>query len=166
MSSDANQLNLLKGNHQSYYEGHQTYFISLNYTLALLIVPSLADSLPYFGKDMDLCLAYNMEEGTMESIQIKYLNLINLMYAFKNVRNMEKFLEENAHASDGTQPILTRETMAYAISLSISCVCLHANDDILKGRASAAYERAMSDLECTSDDMSSVNRGVLNLSKF
>ncbi len=78
------------------------------------------------------------------------------MYAFKNVRNMEKFLEENAHAPDGshrTQPILTRETMTYTFSLSISCVCLHANDNLLKGRASVAYERAMSDLECTSDDM-------------
>jgi hypothetical protein len=43
----------------------------------------------------------------MESIQIEYLNLLNLMYAFKIVRNMEKFLEENTHAPDGTQPILT-----------------------------------------------------------
>jgi hypothetical protein len=42
--------------------------------------------------------------------------------------------------------------MAYAISLSFSCVCLHANNKILKGRASAAYERAMSDLESMSDD--------------
>jgi hypothetical protein len=33
-----------------------------------------------------------------------------LLYAFKNVRNMEKFLEDNSHARDGTQPILTRET--------------------------------------------------------
>ena len=63
----------------------------------------------------------------METIQFEYLNLIaaymlhalvesqsmgKLLYAFKNVRNMEKFLEENAHAPDGTQPILTRETMA------------------------------------------------------
>jgi hypothetical protein len=119
-------------------------FLEIN-TLALLIVPCLADSLPYFCKDMDLCLAYNMEEGTMESIQIEYLNLINLMYAS---RNMEKFLEENAHAPDGshrTQPILTRETMTYTLSFSISCVCLHANNNLLKGRASAAYERAMSD---------------------
>jgi hypothetical protein len=90
-------------------------FLEIN-TLALLIVPCLADSLPYFCKDMDLCLAYNMEEGTMESIQIEYLNLINLMYAS---RNMEKFLEENAHAPDWshrTQPILTRETMTYTLS--------------------------------------------------
>jgi hypothetical protein len=63
----------------------------------------------------------------METIQLEYLNLIaaymlhalvesqstgKLLYAFKNVRNMEKFLEENAHAQNGTQPIRARETMA------------------------------------------------------
>jgi hypothetical protein len=63
----------------------------------------------------------------METIQFEYLNLIaaymlhalvesqsmgKLLYAFKNVRNTEKFLEENAHAPDGAQPILARETMA------------------------------------------------------
>ncbi len=37
--------------------------------------------------------------------------------------------------------------MSYAISLSVSCVSLHANDSIVKGRASAAYEKAMADLE-------------------
>jgi hypothetical protein len=104
----------------------------------------------------------------MESIQFEYLNFITaymlhalvesqsmgkLLFAFKNVRNMEKFLEDNAHAPDGTQPILARETIAQAISLSISCVCLHANNNILKGKASAAYERAMSDLESMSDDV-------------
>ncbi len=59
----------------------------------------------------------------MESIQFEYLNLIaaymlhtlvesqsmgKLLYAFKNVRNMEKFLEENAHALSRSSP----ETMA------------------------------------------------------
>ncbi len=71
---------------------------------------------------VDLSLAYNLEECIMESIQFEYLNLIaaymlhalawsqsmgKLLYAFKNVLNMEKFLEENAHAPDGSQPILT-----------------------------------------------------------
>jgi pyruvate/2-oxoglutarate dehydrogenase complex dihydrolipoamide acyltransferase (E2) component len=69
-----------------------------------------------------------------------------LLYAFKNVRNMDKFLEENASAPDGTTPILTG--VRY---FTISCVCLHANEDILKGRASAAYERAMTDFESMSD---------------
>jgi hypothetical protein len=76
-----------------------------------------------------------------------------LLYAFKNVRNMEKFLEENAVPPGGRQPLLTRETMAYAISLSVSCVCLHSNDEILKGRVSAACERAMLDLENMTDAM-------------
>jgi hypothetical protein len=66
-----------------------------------------------------------------------------LSHAFKNVRNMDKFLHDNAAPSDGTQPILTRETMSYAISLSISCVSFHATNDTSKGKASAAYERAM-----------------------
>ncbi len=35
--------------------------------------------------------------------------------------------------------------------MSVSCICLHSNDEILKGRASAAYERAMSDLENMTD---------------
>jgi hypothetical protein len=37
-----------------------------------------------------------------------------LLYAFNNVRIMEKFLEENARAPDGTQPILARETTGMA----------------------------------------------------
>jgi hypothetical protein len=132
-------------------------------------VSCLPENLPYFGKHMDLSIAYNVEEGTKESIHFEYLNLIaaymlhalaesqsmgKLLYAFKNVQNMEKFLEENTHAPDGNQPILTRKTMAYAaisLSSSISCVCLHGNNNILKGRASAAYERAMFDLENMTD---------------
>jgi hypothetical protein len=111
---------------------------------------------------MDLSVAYNMQEGTLQSLEFEYLNEIaaymlhalaasqsmgKLLYAFKNVRNMEKFLEENAAPPGGRQPLLTSETMAYAISLSVSCVCLHSHDEILKGRASAAYELAMSDFE-------------------
>ncbi len=90
-------------------------------------MPCLAEKLPYFGKHMDLSIAYNMEEGTMESIQFAYLNLIaaymlhalaesqgmgKLLYAFKNVRNMEKFLEKNTHAPDGTQLILSDSSPA------------------------------------------------------
>ncbi len=52
---------------------------------------------------------------------------------------------------EGAQSILTRETMSYAISLFISCVCFHVNNNNSKGRASAAYERAMTDLDNMSD---------------
>ncbi len=36
----------------------------------------LAENLPYFGKDINLSLEYNMEVGVMDSIQFEYLNLI------------------------------------------------------------------------------------------
>ncbi len=73
-----------------------------------------------------------MEDGALDSVQFEYLNLIaaymlhalagsqsmgKLLPAFKNVRNMETFLENNAAPTDDeTLPILTRETMSYAIS--------------------------------------------------
>jgi hypothetical protein len=132
----------------------------------LLIVPCLAENLPYFGEYMDLSLAYNMEKDTMQSIQSEYLNLITaymlhalaasqsmgkLLHAFKNVRNMDKFLEEYAAPPDGTHLILTRETMSYVISLSIRCVFFYANNYIVKGKVSAANERAMLDLQSMSD---------------
>ena len=75
-----------------------------------------------------------------------------LLHAFKNVRKMHKFLHENAAApTDGIQPLLTRETMSYAISLSVSCVTYHANNDTSKSRASGAYEQAITDLNNMSD---------------
>jgi hypothetical protein len=72
-------------------------------------LPPLAENLPYFGKDMVLSLANNMEAGAMDSIQ--FLNLISAymlhalaesqsmgkrLHTFKNVRNMDSFLEDNA----------------------------------------------------------------------
>jgi hypothetical protein len=36
-----------------------------------------------------------------------------LLYAFKNIRNMEKFLDENAHAPNGTQQILARSYLTF-----------------------------------------------------
>jgi hypothetical protein len=58
---------------------------------------------------MDLSIGYKMPESTLKSLEFEYLNEIaaymlhalaesqsmgKLLYAFKNVRNMEKFLEE------------------------------------------------------------------------
>ncbi len=90
-------------------------------------MPHIADNLAYLGKGMDLSLRYSVEEGALDSVQFKYLNLIaaymlhalaesqsmgKLLYAFKNVRNMEMFLENNTAPNDENLPILTRETMS------------------------------------------------------
>jgi hypothetical protein len=127
-------------------------------TVAFLILPWFAENLPYFAKDVDLSLGYTVTDDIEREIPSEPMNLIaaymlhalagtqsmgKLLHACKNVRNMDKFLHENAAPSGGTQPILTRETISYAISLSISCVRFHANNDTSKGKASAAYERAM-----------------------
>ncbi len=124
-------------------------------------MPPISENMAYFGEGIDLSLGYSTEEGALEalqSVQLEYLYLIAAymlhalaesqsmgkhLHAFKNVRNMETFLQNNAAPTDETLPILTRETMSYAILLSIRCVCLHANDSIMKGRTSAAYEWAM-----------------------
>ena len=124
----------------------------------MLSAHCLAENLPYFTNDIDLSVAYNMAADDMANVQFEYMNTIGayilhalaesqsmgkLLHAFKNVRNMDKFLEENAAPPAGAQPILTRETMSYAISLSISCVSFHASNDAVRARASAAYEKAM-----------------------
>ena len=65
-------------------------------TLALLIasVPCLAENLPYFGKDMDLSLGYNMAEDTMQTIQVEYLNMIAayMLHALAESQSMGKLL--------------------------------------------------------------------------
>jgi hypothetical protein len=85
--------------------------------------------------------------------------------AFKNVKKaaviMEKKFQffssvpESAAAEcEGVSecPVLTRHTLAYAISLSVSCICYICNDDANKGRADEVYEKALSDLELMSDE--------------
>ncbi len=54
----------------------------------------------------------NLIASYMLHVLVESQSMGKLLYAFKNIRNMEKFLEENAHAPDGTQSILARETMA------------------------------------------------------
>ena len=97
----------------------------------MLIVPCLAENLPYFSRDMDLNIAYNMEEGTMESIQFKYFNLIakymlhafaefqsmgKLLYAFKNVRKTLMRMTELSRSSPARpwRTLFRSPSVAYA----------------------------------------------------
>ena len=88
--------------------------------------PCFAENLPYFDTDVDLSFGY-VTDGVERHITAVPMNLIaaymlhalassqsmgKLLHAFKNVRNMDRFLHENAVPSVGTQPILTSETMS------------------------------------------------------
>jgi hypothetical protein len=81
--------------------------------------------------------------------------------AFKNVKNaasimQKKFpsVQEGGAESEGVSacPVLTSHTLAYAISLSVSCVYYICNDDANNGRADEVYDKALRDLELMSDE--------------
>jgi hypothetical protein len=48
-------------------------------------------------------------------------------------------------------PYITPQTMAYALSLVMSCVCYSVSDPMTKGRAGQVYEKIMADFSKLSD---------------
>ena len=81
-------------------------------------------------------------------------------YAFKNVKNVESIKTKTFPILDGGNaemegasdvPYITRHTMAYAISLTVSCLCYAINDESNKGRADEVYDKALRDLEQMTD---------------
>ena len=80
--------------------------------------------------------------------------------AFKNVRNSESIMTKrfptlvggNAELEGASDvPYITRHTMVYAISLTVSCLYYAINDESNKGRAEEVYDKALRDLEQMTD---------------
>ena len=106
----------------------------------------------------------------MESLEFEYLTEITayMLHALAESQSMGKLLSFCMLSKmSGTLRSSWRKTPMRLTGLNrssparpcrkqfhfyISCVYLHANNYILKGRASAAYERAMSDLESMAAD--------------
>ncbi len=59
---------------------------------------------------------------------------------------MERFLAKQFSVAEAVEPILTLQTVSYAISLSVQSVCFLSSDELLKGKVASSYERAFSDL--------------------
>ena len=81
--------------------------------------------------------------------------------AFKNIKNAASIMQKKflsvpggAAESEGVSEctVLTRHTLAYAISLSVSCIYYICNDAANKGRADEVNEKALRDLELMSDE--------------
>jgi len=64
---------------------------------------------------------------------------------------MERFLSEQFSGEDNVAPIFTRQTVAYAIYLSVQSVCFRTTDEMLKGKPASTYERALADFEKLND---------------
>ena len=121
-----------------------------------------AENLAYFSNDTDLNIAHELDADTWTGLSMEHLNMIavymlhtlalsqsmaNLAVAFRNARNMERFLSEQFSGDDDVAPILTRQTVAYAIYLSVQSVCFRTTDEMLKGKPASTYERALADFE-------------------
>jgi hypothetical protein len=74
---------------------------------------------------------------------------------FKNAKSMTKMLNQTFPALDEDEaplPLVTRETLAYAMTLGIWSICFKSDDDMFKGRPEAFYEKALKDLQGLGDE--------------
>ena len=81
-------------------------------------------------------------------------------FAFKNVKNSELIMSKRFPTLDGLAtehecvsgaPYITRQTLAYAVSLSVSALFYAVNDESNTGRADEVYDKALRDMEQLSD---------------
>jgi hypothetical protein len=81
-------------------------------------------------------------------------------FAFKSVKNSELIMSKRFPTLDGLAtehecvsgaPYITRQTLAYAVSLSVSALFYAVNDESNTGRADEVYDKALRDMEQLSD---------------
>ena len=77
---------------------------------------------------------------------------------FKNLKGLRTMLRRrfpalpNAEPPLGELPYITRQTLSYALSLVISCVCYAYNDTMIKGRPDQLYEKIIASFSELNDD--------------
>jgi hypothetical protein len=107
------------------------------------------------------CEYLNLSAVYMLSALAASQSMNKIGFAFKNLKNAQLILSkrfptvdglavEHEHVSD--TPYITRQTVAYAISLTVSALFYGVNDESNKGRADEVYAMALRDLEHLSDD--------------
>ena len=81
-------------------------------------------------------------------------------FAFKNIKNSELIMSKRFPTLDGLAtehecvsgaPYITRQTLAYAVSLSVSALFYAVNDESNTGRPDEVYDKALRDMEQLSD---------------
>jgi hypothetical protein len=82
-------------------------------------------------------------------------------FAFKSAKNSERIMSNRFPAVHGLAeehecvseaPYITRQTVAYAISLTVSALFYAVNDESNTGRADEVYDKALRDLQQLTDD--------------
>ena len=114
------------------------------------------------------------------SVQMEHMNLTGMLVlnrictsqsmsmvgaGFKNLKGLRLMLGRrfpalpDADPPLGALPYITRQTVSYALSLVISCVCYAYNDTMIKGRPDQLYEKIIASYsEITDDDFMEILR--------
>ncbi len=122
----------------------------------------VAENLAYLNDKIDFNCPENFHEYEFDYLNLPSIyilstlaasqSMVKIGSAFKNIKNAESITtkrlptlfggnDEVESASD--VPYITRHTMAYAISLTVSCLCYAINDESNKGRADEVYDKAL-----------------------
>ena len=145
--------------------------------LFVLLIPLpvfalLAENMAYLTEKSDVykdpaiyneypCEYLNLSAVYMLSALAASQSMNKVGFAFKNLKNAQLILSKRFPTVDGLAvehehvsgtPYITRQTVAYAISLTVSAIFYGVNDESNKGRADEVYDMALRDLEHLSDD--------------
>lgn len=123
------------------------------------------------SKEVDLAAVMGQDE---ELLQFEHVNLTGMYIlnrvctsqsmsmlgaGFKNLKGLRSMLGKrfpalpDAEPPLGALPYITRQTVSYALSLVISCVCYAYNDTMIRGRPDQLYEKIIASYsELTDDD--------------
>ena len=146
--------------------------ICFKYLLVLLTccVCLFAENLAYLTDKTDY-----KDPAKFHDVQFEYMNLPAIYmlgalaasqsmgkvgFAFKNLKNSELIMSKRFPTLDGLAtehecvsgaPYITRQTLAYAVSLSVSALFYAVNDESNTGRPDEVYDKALRDMEQLSD---------------
>ena len=129
-----------------------------------------AENIGFVSKEVDLAAVMGQDE---ELVQLEHMNLTGMYIlnrvctsqsmslvgaGFKNLKGLRSMLRRrfpalpNAEPPLGELPYITRQTLSYALSLVISCVCYAYNDTMIKGRPDQLYEKIIASYSELNDD--------------
>ena len=130
----------------------------------------VAENLPYLNDKMDLNILENFHMYEFDYLNLPSIYILSALAAsqsmgkigsaFKKVRNSESIMTKrfptlvggNAELEGASDVLyITRHTMAYVISLTVSCLYYAINDESNKGRADEVYDKTLRDLEQMTD---------------
>ena len=130
-----------------------------------------AENIGYLPRNINLAKIIE-DEDKISELEFKHINMAAMYIlarvtssqcmglagsGFKNMKASRSMMARRftalPHADPPLDelPYITRQTVAYALSLVMSCVCYSVNDPMTKGRATQIYEKTLANYSRLSD---------------